>query len=65
MAILVAQIIPMDPRDRKGCSKAARQLNRAIERWAPTKSTEKSPVMLRTASRALTQERHQRRRLSK
>ncbi|KLJ13064.1 hypothetical protein EMPG_11974 [Blastomyces silverae] len=44
MVILVAQIIPMNPSDCKGCSKVARQLNRAIAKWAPTKSTKKSPI---------------------
>ncbi|PGH01982.1 hypothetical protein GX51_04914 [Blastomyces parvus] len=47
MVILVAQIIPMNPSDcesSQSCGKVARQLNRAIAKWAPKKSTEKSPI---------------------
>ncbi|KKZ68277.1 hypothetical protein EMCG_06033 [[Emmonsia] crescens] len=44
MVILVAQITPMNPCGCKTCSKVAEELNHAIAKWAPTKSTCQSPI---------------------
>ncbi|PGH18277.1 hypothetical protein AJ79_00616 [Helicocarpus griseus UAMH5409] len=46
MVILLAQIIPMNPTNCNGCGPRVEEFNSAVAEWAPTKSTEESPIVI-------------------